>query len=202
LDRQQRLLIDKANAVKQYFDYLANKSDANQQQAALAVLASLGYTDLVIKVVASDPSSSNVRALAAIATTGDSETANLAVGALESIRSAAVNVEGTQAAEQALTSAQASQQHFAGGGAIVAGADRALSGAQAEANRLKAAGFDDVRVVKRGDWYRTIVPVKGEANSAATLEKIKSQVRPSAYAVDLAKWCQESLQAGNCVKAQ
>ena len=198
LDRQQRLLIDKANAVKQYFDYLANKSDQNQQQAALAVLASLGYTDLVIKVVRIDPSAYGVQALAAIAATGDQEASNSAVQALESIRETTPNVEASQAAEHALTNAQAAQSQGAESVAIVAGADRDLKAAEVEKERLKDAGYN-AEIIKRGNWYRTVVPLKKSEASGAALEKIKADVRQSAYSVDISKWCDD---AAGCIREQ
>lgn len=124
LERQQRLLLDKASVVKQYFEYLANKADENQQQAAQA-----SGTDNV---------------------------------------------------------------------AIVAGADKSLESAQTEVDKLKAAGFTDAQVLKRGDWYRTVVPVQTNEDSAAALGKIKSQVRQSAYAVDLNKWCEKTPNGTDC----
>lgn len=199
LERQQRLLIDKATVVKQYFEYLANKSDTNQQQAALTVLASLGYTDLVIKVVATDPTPSNVQTLAAIAATGDTDAANRVVGALESIARTSSKTETSAAAEQALTTTQAAQAVGGENVAIVAGADRSLASAQTEVERLKAAGFNEAQVVKRGDWYRTVVPVQRKEESAAALDRIKSQVRQSAYAVDLDKWCDKTPAGTDCV---
>jgi hypothetical protein len=200
LERQQRLLLDKAAVVKQYFEYLANKADENQQQAALTVLASLGYTDLVIKVVATDPTPSNVQALAAIAATSDSEAANRAVGALEAIARGGASAGATNAAEQALSNTQAAQPSGTDNVAIVAGADKSLAAAQTEVDKLKAAGFDQAQVVKRGDWYRTVVPVKPEADSTAALNKIKSEVRQSAYSVDLKKWCEETPNGTECVQ--
>lgn len=202
LERQQRLLLDKASVVKQYFEYLANKADENQQQAALTVLASLGYTDLVIKVVTTDPTPSNVQALAAIAATSDSDAANRAVGALESIARGSSSSGASTAAEQALSTTQAAQASGTDNVAIVAGADKSLESAQTEVDKLKAAGFTDAQVVKRGDWYRTVVPVQNNEDSAAALGKIKSQVRQSAYAVDLNKWCEKTPEETDCIPRQ
>ena len=202
LERQQRLLLDKASVVKQYFEYLANKADENQQQAALTVLASLGYTDLVIKVVATDPTPSNVQALAAIAATSDTDAANRAVGALEAIARGSASSGASTAAEQALSNTQAAQPSGTDNMVIVAGADKSRESAQTEVDKLKAAGFDEAQVVKRGDWYRTVVPVQPNQDSAAALGKIKSEVRQSAYAVDLNKWCEKTAEGEDCVPPQ
>lgn len=203
LERQQRLLIDKASVVKEYFEYLANKADENQQRAALNVLASLGYTDLVIKIVATDPSSSNVQTLAAIgATSGDTNAANSVVAALESIARTSANVGASTAADEALTGTQATSPSGSGDAVIVAGADKSLESAQFEVDKLKSAGFEDAQVVKRGDWYRTIVPVQSHADSTTTLSKIKSQGRSSAYIVDSTKWCKETPEGTDCAPTQ
>jgi hypothetical protein len=199
IERQQRLLIDKASVIKDYFTYLADKSDENQQRAALTVLATLGYTDLVIKVVTADPTESNVQALAAIATTAvDSDAANSAFGALESIARTKPTETAAIAADIALTTAQSSQAPEGEGTVVVAGADRTLEAAQVEVKKLEAAGFQDVQVVKRGDWYRTVVPVAPNATAATTLTKIKEEVRPGAYAVNMRRWCDPAAQA-SCV---
>jgi len=201
IERQQRLLIDKASVIKDYFGYLANKADENQQRAALTVLATLGYTDLVIKVVTSDPTESNVQTLAAIASTAvDSEAANSAFGALESIARTTPTETAAVAADEALTAAQSSQAPEGEGTVVVAGADRTLESAQVEVNKLKAAGFSKAQVVKRGDWYRTVVPVASETTAATTLDKIKTEVRPSAYAVNLNRWCNKAAQSTDCVE--
>jgi len=190
IERQQRLLIDKASVIKDYFAYLADTSDENQQRAALTVLATLGYTDLVIKVVTADPTESNVLALAAIAMTAeDSEAANSAFGALESIARTKPTETAAVAADAALANAQSSQAREGEGTVVVAGADRTLEAAQVEVKKLEAAGFQDVQVVKRGDRYRTVVPVAAETNAATTLTRIKQEVRPGAYAVKMTRWC-------------
>lgn len=200
LERQQRLLIDKATVIKDYFEYLANKADENQQRAALTVLATLGYEDLVIKVVTSDPTPSNLQALAAIAqTAADSDASNRAVGALDSIRQNAPTLSTAAAAEQALTTTQAAAPLPTGGPTfVVAGADKSLATAQVEVDKLKAKGFQDVEIVKRGDWYRTVVPVQQQSDANATLEQIKQTVRPSAYIVDRSKWCAGESAATEC----
>lgn len=200
LERQQRLLIDKASVIKDYFEYLANKADENQQRAALTVLATLGYTDLVIKVVTSDPTESNVQTLAAIASTAvDTDAANSAFGALESIARTTPTQIAAVAADAALTTAQSSQAPEGEGTVVVAGADRTLESAQLEVDKLKAAGFEEVQVVKRGDWYRTIVPVQPDTTASTTLSRIKEEVRPGAYAVNLKHWCDKSAQHTDCV---
>ena len=199
LEQQQRLLIDKASVVKQYFEYLPRTSDESQQQAALTVLASLGYTDLAIKLVATNPTASNVQALAAVAATSeDADAANSVVNALETIARTSSNIGASSAAEQALTTAQSAQPSGSANVAIVAGADRSLESAQNEVDRLKAAGFTNAEVVKRGDWYRTIVPVQPSDDSAAALDKVRSQVRQSAYAVDISKWCEKTPGGTDC----
>lgn len=199
IERQQRLLIDKASVIKDYFAYLANAADANQQRAALTVLATLGYTDLVIKVVTADPTESNVQTLGAIATTSaDSETANSAFSALESIARTKPSETAAVAADAALTSAQSSQAPEGEGTVVVAGADRTLEAAQFEVKKLEAAGFQDVQVVKRGDWYRTVVPVAADTTAATTLARVKEEVRPSAYAVNMRRWCDPATQT-ECV---
>lgn len=199
IERQQRLLIDKASVIKDYFAYLANTSDENQQRAALTVLATLGYTDLVIKVVTADPTESNVQALAAIATTAvDTDAANSAFGALESIARSKPTEIAAVAADAALTNAQSSQAPEGEGTVVVAGADRTAEAAQVEVKKLEAAGFQDVQVVKRGDWYRTVVPVAADTNAATTLAEIKEKVRPSAYAVNMKRWCDPAAQT-ECV---
>jgi hypothetical protein len=101
---------------------------------------------------------------------------------------------------QALSNTQAAQSSGTDNVAIVAGADKSLAAAQTEVDKLKAAGFDEAQVVKRGDWYRTVVPVKPEADSTAALNKIKSEVRQSAYAVDLKKWCEADPKGPECVQ--
>jgi hypothetical protein len=200
LERQQRLLIDKASVIKDYFEYLANKADENQQRAALTVLATLGYTDLVIKVVTSDPTESNVQTLAAIASTAvDSDSANRAFGALESIARTTPTEVAAVAADVALTTAQSNQAPEGAGTVVVAGADRTLESAQVEVDKLKAAGFTEVQVVKRGDWYRTVVSVQPDATASSTLSKIKAEVRPGAYAVNMKQWCETSPQSTDCV---
>lgn len=195
IERQQRLMIDKASVIKDYFAYLADKSDANQQRAALTVLATLGYTDLVIKVVTADPTESNVQALAAIATTAmDPDAANSAFEALEAIARSKPNEIAAVTADAALTTAQSSQAPEGEGTVVVAGADRTMEAAQVEVKKLEAAGFQNVEVVKRGDWYRTIVPVAPETSATTTLNRIKTEVRPSAYAVNKQRWCDPSAQ--------
>jgi hypothetical protein len=52
---------------------------------------------------------------------------------------------------------------------VIRGADRDLAGAQAEVDRLKSAGFT-AEVVKRGNRYRTVVPVKKSDQAGATLD--------------------------------
>lgn len=188
LDRQQRLLIDKASVVKQYFDYLANKADANQQTAALAVLVTLGYTDLVAKVVVTNPSVSNVQALAAIGATGDGATANTVVGALESISGKNSSSEISEAVEAALTTTQAASVS-AGSTVVVAGADKTLDGAKFEVDKLKQAGVENAQIVKKGDWYRTVVPLENVEDRASTLNQIKTTINRSAYEVNYEKWC-------------
>jgi hypothetical protein len=54
----------------------------------------------------------------------------------------------------------------------------------------RGSRLTDAQVVKRGDWYRTVVQVPQAADAPETLQKVKAQVRPSAYTVDLSKWCE------------
>jgi hypothetical protein len=196
LERQQRLLIDKAAVIKQYFDYLANKADSNQQRAALAVLASLGYSDLVIRVVATDPTPSNVQTLGIIASTGNKDETNSAVNALESLR-ASNAVEISDAAERALTNAQSATNGSATQTAIVAGADRTMEAAQTEVQRLKDAGVPNAQIIKKDDWYRTVVPIAKPEQRQQALANVQQRIRRSAYTVDLNRWCDKSA-GGNC----
>ncbi len=200
-ERDQRLAIDKANVIKGYFEYLANTSDENQQRAALIVLGTLGYNDLVIKVATADPTPGNVQALAAIAaTTADSNSANRILDALEAIRRTTTTDGVATAVESALTTSQASQLPTATGAVVVAGADKTPEAAQHEVEQLKKVGFENAHVVKRGEWYRTVVPVEQSSKPAETLQVIKSKVRPNAYVVDERKWCDGSSDSSNCVR--
>lgn len=202
LENEQRILIDKANVIKDYFAYLADKSDENQQRAALTVLGTLGYTDLVIKVVTADPTESNLQALAAIATTASSsDAANTAFGALESIVRSKPTETAAAAADAALSTAQSTQVPDGKDTVVVAGADRTFEAAQTEVKNLQARGFQDVQVVKRGDWYRTVVPVSPESSASETLNRIRTEVRPGAYAVDMKRWCDPKAQS-TCETAQ
>jgi hypothetical protein len=199
LERQQRLLIDKAAVIKQYFDYLANRADSNQQRAALAVLASLGYSDLVIRVITTDPTPSNVQALGIIASTGNKDETNSAVNALESLRSNNTG-EISSAAEKALTNAQSISNGSATQTAIVAGADKTIEAAQSEVQRLKDAGVPNAQIIKKDDWYRTVVPIENPEQRQQTLSNVQRKIRRSAYAVDLNRWCDKS-SGVNCETA-
>jgi hypothetical protein len=199
LEQQQKFLIDKATVVKEYFGYIANKADSNQQRAALAVLASLGYTDLVIKLVTSDPTPENVQTLAAIATSSNSDASNSALGALESLQSSQVP-EVSGAVERALTGAQSREVGVEQKAVVVIGANRTLDAALGEVKQAEAAGLK-AEVVRRGDWFRTVVPVESSATQQQTLETAKAKVRGGAYVVDYAKWCSSTDQS-KCAKAE
>lgn len=199
LEQQQKFLIDKATVVKGYFDYIANKADSNQQRAALAVLASLGYTDLVIRVVTTDPTPENVQALASIAAGSNADASNSAIGALESLQSSQVPAV-SMAAEYALTGAQSREVGAEQKAVVVIGADRTLDAARNEVKRAEAAGLK-AEVVQKGGWYRTVVPVESSAPPQQTLQAAKAKVRAGAYVVDYAKWCANGDQ-NECVKAQ
>ena len=82
---------------------------------------------------------------------------------------------------------------------VVVGADRTLDAAMGEVKRAEAAGLK-AEVVRKGDWYRTVVPVDSSAQQQQTLETAKSKVRPGAYVVDYAKWC--SPAEAKCVKPE
>jgi len=60
----------------------------------------------------------------------------------------------------------------------------------------------EAQVVKRGDWYRSVVPVQSNQDSVAALSRIKSDVRQSAYAVDLNKWCEKTADGKDCIPPQ
>lgn len=202
VESEQRLHIDRANVIKGYFDYLADSTDQNQHRVALQVLHNLGYTDLAIELAKAAPTEGSVQALAAIAATAlTSESANSAIGALESIARTNPTEVAAVAADAALATSQSGRAPEGEGTVVVAGADRTLEAANVEVKKLEAAGFQDVQVVKRGDWYRTVVPVAADTTAATTLTKIKDEVRPGAYAVNLKRWCGPAAQT-ECVAAK
>lgn len=71
---------------------------------------------------------------------------------------------------------------------IVAGADKTLSSAEYEAARLKKAGFSG-EVVRRGNWYRTIVRFDNIRDAESAEQKIRKELDRDVYVFPFAGWC-------------
>jgi hypothetical protein len=180
-DRQQQLLIDKANVIKQYFEFFAKDADQNQQRAALSIISQLGYADVAASLVAANPTADNVKALGTIGASNSADS-NAVLRGLEVVQTTSTDATILAAVEQATSVVQGHPT------AIVAGADRTLVEAQTEVARIKALGFS-ASIVERNGWFRTVVPVQDSATSAEVLKSLRSSIRPGAYGVDLKKWC-------------
>ena len=73
--------------------------------------------------------------------------------------------------------------------AIIFSANNDLDAAKWEINRAAKIGVDNATVYYRNEKYRSIVILFTRTEADQVLEKIKSEISPSAYLVDMNKWC-------------
>lgn len=71
---------------------------------------------------------------------------------------------------------------------VVMGADKELASAEDELNRASNAGFASAKILRRGDWYRTVVPFTTRAEASSALEQI-TDLRAGSYIRHLDTWC-------------
>ena len=73
--------------------------------------------------------------------------------------------------------------------AVVVGADRTLKAAQDEVRLAKSKGFENAKILLRGNQYRTVIPFATEKEADDKLPQISKQIREGSYVRDLNKWC-------------
>jgi hypothetical protein len=77
-----------------------------------------------------------------------------------------------------------------GNWAVVAGGDRTVDAARDELARARAAGFEEVRLVERNDWIRTVILFSTRTDATQALPNIQDWMRRrDAYVVEFERWC-------------
>jgi peptidoglycan hydrolase-like protein with peptidoglycan-binding domain len=71
---------------------------------------------------------------------------------------------------------------------IVVDADRTIEGANAKASSLRSDGFENVSVLLRNGWYRTVVGFTNAGNRDAALAGIRT-LKADAYPTFMPSWC-------------
>jgi hypothetical protein len=72
---------------------------------------------------------------------------------------------------------------------IVSGADKKLEEARFEQERLLGKGYEDVRILLRERWYRTVIVFPNRESAENELPGLKRTFRESAFMVNADEWC-------------
>jgi SPOR domain len=77
---------------------------------------------------------------------------------------------------------------------VVIGADRKIGDAKDEVNTAQSKGFENVTILLRDGWYRTIIPFSSENDANAALSDISKRIRQGSYTRNLTTWCKQIIE--------
>ncbi len=73
---------------------------------------------------------------------------------------------------------------------VVIGADSSIEAAKDEVNTAKNRGFEDVMILRRDGWYRTVIRFSSKKEAEVALPDISNEIRESSYIRNLNEWCE------------
>lgn len=74
---------------------------------------------------------------------------------------------------------------------VVIGADSTIDGAKDEVKTAKSKGFENVRILLRDGWYRTVIGFSSEKEAKDAVPDISNQIREGSYPRNLTTWCEK-----------
>lgn len=85
---------------------------------------------------------------------------------------------------------------------VVFGGDTTLDAAEHEINIAKNKGFKNPKIYLRKKFYRSIIPFESKEEANLHLEEIRTNIRDSAYIVNLTRWCRSSKKENGYYKCE
>jgi len=77
--------------------------------------------------------------------------------------------------------------------AIIVGADKSEESARHELEKFRGKGFENVQIIIKSGWYRTIIVFDDPGMAEEQLEKIKESAE-EAFIINLPSWCPRSIE--------
>jgi hypothetical protein len=190
---------------EKFMPYLAGMQGDDRQREdarenAILAISSLGNTDLAINLARLHPSKGARIALEQIMCCAENEqTRERAAKALilfgadaaPALMAASKQPNVSTSAANALAEIQSTQTPDVQGGSwvILAGSDTTLEAAKYEYDRAVRANYKP-ELYKRGRWFvTTIGSFNSKGDAEKVLSEVQSQMRGSAFIVDLNSWC-------------
>lgn len=182
----------KANTVVSLLPNLPIEADSLKVPMIAAILESLGYGDVSLRLVTAraKPTVSSVAALRDLTKSDSTSVANGAKQALSEIAQtvAAGDTAVAMQAVTALTQTASTQPNAGPEWAVVTGNYANLAGAYAAADSSRRLGFS-TDVFQRNNALRTAIRFPNRSIACVALPLIRGRVRRGAYGVNWEDWC-------------